>query len=89
MRNFLFLLSLLIAAPAFPQSAPIVPPPPALAARSYLLLDYHSQQTLAAQAANERVEPASLTKLMTAYLTFSALKEKKRSEEHTSELQSH
>ena len=77
MRTFLFLLSLLIAASAFPQTASIVPPPPALAARSYLLLDYHSQQTLAAQAANERVEPASLTKLMTAYLTFSALKEKK------------
>lgn len=76
MRHFLFLLSLLIAAPALSQPPPVIPPPPALAARSFLLLDFHSQQTLAAQAANERVEPASLTKLMTAYLTFNALKEK-------------
>src|ERR1019366_3874007 len=43
---------------------------------SFLLLDFHSQQALAAQTPNERVEPASLTKLMTAYLTFAALKQK-------------
>ncbi len=52
-------------------------PPPTILARSYLLLDYHSQQTLASVKADERFEPASLTKLMTAYLTFSALKQKK------------
>src|SRR6188508_1351663 len=50
--------------------------PPAIAAKSYLLVDYHSQQPLAGKNADERVEPASLTKLMTAYLTFSALKQK-------------
>ena len=55
---------------------PLVPPAPAIAARSFLLLDFHSQQTLAGHQAGERVEPASLTKLMTAYLTFSALKQK-------------
>lgn len=52
-------------------------PPPTILAKSYLLLDYHSQQTLASVKADERFEPASLTKLMTAYLTFSALKQKK------------
>ena len=76
MRTFLFLLSLGLAAASFAQSpSPAIPTPPAIAARSYLLLDFHSQQTLAAQTANDRVEPASLTKLMTAYLTFAALKQ--------------
>jgi D-alanyl-D-alanine carboxypeptidase (penicillin-binding protein 5/6) len=77
MHTLLFLLSLGVAAASFAQAPnPLVPPVPAVAARSYLLLDYHSQQTLAGQKAGERVEPASLTKLMTAYLTFSALKQK-------------
>ncbi len=48
-----------------------------LAARSWLLVDVTTGQTLAAYEPDLKVEPASLTKLMTAYLTFSALKEKK------------
>ncbi|HEY9445582.1 MAG TPA: D-alanyl-D-alanine carboxypeptidase family protein, partial [Burkholderiales bacterium] len=48
----------------------------ALAAKAYLLLDYNSGQTLVAHNPDERIEPASLTKLMTAYLTFSALRQK-------------
>ena len=77
MRTLLLLISLGIAAASSAQSPnPLVAPPPAIAARSFLLLDYHSQQALAGQAPNERIEPASLTKLMTAYLTFAALKEK-------------
>lgn len=51
-----------------------IPPPPTLSARAYVLLDFNTETPLAAQAAEERVEPASLTKLMTAYLTFKALK---------------
>jgi D-alanyl-D-alanine carboxypeptidase (penicillin-binding protein 5/6) len=47
-----------------------------VAAKSFILLDYHSQQALASQNPAGRIEPASLTKLMTAYLTFSALKQK-------------
>ncbi|MGH3850915.1 MAG: D-alanyl-D-alanine carboxypeptidase family protein, partial [Pseudonocardiaceae bacterium] len=46
-------------------------------ARSFVLLDYQSGQIIAAQKADERVEPASLTKLMTAYLAFSAIQQKK------------
>ncbi|MCP5267463.1 MAG: D-alanyl-D-alanine carboxypeptidase [Zoogloeaceae bacterium] len=52
-----------------------LPTPPALAAKSWLLIETGSGQTLASQAADERLEPASLTKLMTAYLTFAALKQ--------------
>lgn len=52
-------------------------PAPQVAAKSWLLLDVTSGQTLGAQNADMRVDPASLTKLMTAYLVFAALKEKK------------
>jgi D-alanyl-D-alanine carboxypeptidase (penicillin-binding protein 5/6) len=52
------------------------PPAPVLNAKAWLLLDMASGQVLASQGPGERVEPASLTKLMTAYLTFAALKSK-------------
>ena len=54
-----------------------VPQPPEIAARSYLLLDVTSGQILAAKDIDSPVEPASLTKLMTEYLVFDALKSKK------------
>lgn len=57
-------------------SAQLAPPAPALEAKAWLLLDVNSGQVLASQKADERFEPASLTKLMTAYLAFSALKQK-------------
>lgn len=50
---------------------------PQIAARSWLLLDVTTGQLLAASEPDLRVEPASLTKLMTAYLVFNALKERK------------
>ncbi len=53
------------------------PQPPEIAARSYLLLDVTSNQILAAKDIDSPVEPASLTKLMTEYLVFDALKAKK------------
>ncbi len=62
-----------LSAPVFAQ----VPQPPEIAARSYLLIDVTSHQVLAAKDADSPVEPASLTKLMTAYLVFDALKSKK------------
>ena len=49
-------------------------PAPLLAAKSYLLYDYTSNQILVNQNGDVRMEPASLTKLMTAYLAFDALK---------------
>src|SRR5205085_2814762 len=53
------------------------PPPPPIVARSWLVGDLTSGQVLVAEKADERIEPASLTKLMTAYLVFAALREKK------------
>ena len=52
-------------------------PAPAIAAKSWLLLDATSGQVIAAQDQSARIEPASLTKIMTAYVTFQALKDKK------------
>ena len=54
-----------------------VPQPPEIAARSYLLLDVSANQVLAARDVDVPVEPASLTKLMTAYIVFDALRAKK------------
>jgi D-alanyl-D-alanine carboxypeptidase (penicillin-binding protein 5/6) len=54
-----------------------IPQPPEVAARSYLLLDVTANQILAAKDIDSPVEPASLTKLMTEYLVFDALKSKK------------
>ncbi|MCM2297704.1 D-alanyl-D-alanine carboxypeptidase family protein [Rhodoferax sp.] len=53
------------------------PPAPEIAARSYLLMDVTADQILAQQDIDSPVEPASLTKLMTAYLVFDALRSKK------------
>jgi D-alanyl-D-alanine carboxypeptidase (penicillin-binding protein 5/6) len=54
-----------------------VPQPPEIAARSYLLLDVSANQILAAKDIDAPVEQASLTKLMTGYLVFQALRNKK------------
>ena len=59
--------------PAAPQTQ--IPPPPELKARSYIVLDHDSGRVLAALEPDSRQEPASLTKLMTAYGVFHALKE--------------
>jgi D-alanyl-D-alanine carboxypeptidase (penicillin-binding protein 5/6) len=70
-----YFLSLLFLLPLPAYSEPdLLQPPPQLAARSYLLYDYTSKQILVNQDGEERMEPASLTKLMTAYLAFDALK---------------
>jgi D-alanyl-D-alanine carboxypeptidase (penicillin-binding protein 5/6) len=60
-----------------------MPQPPEVAARAFLLLDYTSGQILAGKDIDTPVEPASLTKLMTAYLVFDALRAKKISLEQT------
>jgi D-alanyl-D-alanine carboxypeptidase (penicillin-binding protein 5/6) len=67
-------LSLAAAAGTAQQVSLAVPSAPALEAKAWLLVDFHSGQALASHNAAERVEPASLTKLMTAYLTFAALR---------------
>ena len=59
------------------QAIPLAPQPPEIAAHAYLLVDVTAQQVLAQSNADQPVEPASLTKLMSAYLVFQALKAKK------------
>jgi D-alanyl-D-alanine carboxypeptidase (penicillin-binding protein 5/6) len=58
---------------AHAESAQIAPPPN-LAVKAYMLKDFNSGHVIAKQNANMRVEPASLTKIMTAYLSFKAVK---------------
>jgi len=58
---------------AFAQSVPS----PTINAKSWLLLDATSNQVLASNEPDMRIEPASLTKLMTAYVAFTAIQDKK------------
>ena len=74
LSTLLFVTLCLAAAPAAQAQAP---QPPEVAARSYLLFDVTANQFLAAKDIDSPVEPASLTKLMTEYLVFDALKSKK------------
>jgi D-alanyl-D-alanine carboxypeptidase (penicillin-binding protein 5/6) len=67
MKPILSLLTLLLPLSAFAE-LPVLPEMPQLAAKAYLLYDYTSNQILVNQNGDARMEPASLTKLMTAYL---------------------
>lgn len=69
-------IATLLAALSFSVAAQM-PQPPEVAARAYMLLDVTANQILAAKDIDMAVEPASLTKLMTAYLVFDALKSRK------------
>ena len=60
-------------APA-PAALPPIPAAPAVAARAYILLDFSSGEVLVEREADERMDPASITKLMTAYVVFSELR---------------
>ena len=76
-RNCLISLAFLLcafASQSLAQSLPI-PQPPIIGAKSYLLLDGNTGAELASLNADERLAPASLTKLMTAYALFRALDE--------------
>ena len=75
---FKILASGLLAALTWNAQAQM-PQPPELAAKAYLLMDITANQVLAAKDPDMTVEPASLTKLMTAYLVFDALKSRKLS----------
>jgi D-alanyl-D-alanine carboxypeptidase (penicillin-binding protein 5/6) len=68
-----------LAALSFSATAAIAQmlPPPSVAAKSFVLLDVNSDQIIASQDADLRIEPASLVKLMTAYLVFDAIRDKK------------
>lgn len=61
-------------APLALMAAKPLPSPPTIAAKSHLLMDYHSGRVLAESNIDMRVEPASITKLMTAYIIYGAMK---------------
>jgi D-alanyl-D-alanine carboxypeptidase (penicillin-binding protein 5/6) len=70
-----YLLAVLLLFPACLHAQ--APPAPQLIGRAWMLVEVASGQVLASEKPDERFEPASLTKLMTAYLVFAALKEKR------------
>jgi len=70
------LVALLLVLPlSAARSQPLQPPE--VAAKSYLVLDLTTRQTLGEREADASADPASLTKLMTAYVVFQALRDKK------------
>ncbi|MCH2341295.1 D-alanyl-D-alanine carboxypeptidase family protein [Pseudomonas sp. NPDC047963] len=75
----LFLLTVLAVAPTA-WAEPIIPSPPQLAAKSYVLMDAASGKVLVENAGDERLPPASLTKLMTAYIATLEIKKGQISE---------
>ena len=78
-RLLALFLSLTLASAALAQA----PQPPEVAAKSFVLVDLTSNQTLTERDADASADPASLTKLMTAYIVFTAIKEKKLSLDQT------
>lgn len=72
----LFALLLLCLSSALLAQSTTAPAPPPIAAKAYVLSDFNTAKPLAAHNPDQRIEPASLTKLMTAYLTFAALRQK-------------
>ena len=72
-RLFSVIFALLLSGPAIAQA----PQPPEVAAKSFLVLDLTSNQTLAERDADASADPASLTKLMSLYVVFAAIHDKK------------
>ncbi len=70
-----FVVVCTMVSPLCTVSAAIVPDAPSIGARAYILQDFDSGRVLAEVNADERMEPASLTKIMTAYVVFEELKQ--------------
>ena len=70
MTGLLFFIMTGVAAIAAPVE---IPQPPNIKARSYILIDYHSGQVLAELNPDQRIEPASITKMMVAYIVEAEL----------------
>jgi D-alanyl-D-alanine carboxypeptidase (penicillin-binding protein 5/6) len=75
LASFLLLVGVALSGAA--QTPLPIPPVPPIAAKSWLLLDYQSQQLIASGSPDQRTDPAALTKLMTAYVTFDAIRQKR------------
>ena len=80
MKRLLLFVLLLASSFVFAQqftNQALAQPVLSMAAKAYILTDFQSGQTLVGQNIHKRVEPASLTKIMTAHVTFTALKQKR------------
>jgi D-alanyl-D-alanine carboxypeptidase (penicillin-binding protein 5/6) len=76
MRSSLTLTLLFLLTCSFAVAAPaIVPAPPSLAAKAWLLIDHSSGRVLVEHNSQQRVEPASLTKMMTTYAVLYAMRD--------------
>lgn len=75
LRALIFVFA--VCLPAHAQVFDEYSTPPSLHSRAFLLVDLQSESVIAEKRADERIEPASLTKLMTAYLVFEALYQKR------------
>ncbi len=71
---FSFLLTVLLLTSSLLHAATPVPKPPSVGAKGYLVEDFNSGQTIAEKNADQRLEPASITKLMSAYVIFSEIR---------------
>ena len=69
---FIF-IGMLVASPSY--AIEWVPKAPSLSAHNYILLDFYSNKVLAEKDADQRVGPASVTKLMTAYIVYQAIED--------------
>lgn len=74
MTSRLSLLTFLLCSSWLAQAALLLPSPPSLGANSYILMDYKTSRILAEEKPDTQVEPASITKIMTAYVLFHELK---------------
>lgn len=70
MHKFILFLLFSLFSYSIHAAPKLVPAPPAVGATAFLLLDHHSGRVIAEKNADQRIEPASLTKLMTAYVVF-------------------
>ncbi|MGD2137026.1 MAG: D-alanyl-D-alanine carboxypeptidase family protein [Gammaproteobacteria bacterium] len=71
--KLLLLISYVLSAAALQAAALPIPKPPAIGAKAFILKDFTSGRVIAAENADEPVDPASITKLMTAYVVFNEL----------------
>ena len=71
--NSVLLFIVVLFASSLSPAIEWVPKAPALAARNYILMDFHSNKVLAEKNADQRIDPASITKLMTAYIVYQAI----------------
>ena len=73
--TFLRSIFLMLSLVGYLSAQAPVPQPPQINASSYILMDFNTGTVLAEREIDSRVEPASLTKLMTAYVIFKAIEE--------------